>query len=411
MKTRTLTAYVSPIFLIVSGFVAIGQRPKLDPSLTQRQEWVTTWGASPVAPAATDQGFNNQTLRLIVHTSVGGNEARVRLSNVFGSRPLIIGAANLALRSTGADIVARSNRALTFEGVKSVTIPAGRLAVSDAVALVVPALSDVAVSIYLSEPTGPVTNHPLALCEHYVVQGDAAGAVQFPTAQTGNRLPYLTDIEVRTPSHTQAIVAVGDSITDGFGSTRCANHRWPNFLSERLARAGIKLAVVDEGISGNRILHDGAGPNGLSRFERDVLDQVGVKYVIVLLGTNDVGQSQRPAQPVTADDIIAGHRQVVARARERGLKIFGCTLTPFGGSGYDPPPDEATSPREVMRGALNRFIRTSGAYDAVIDFDAAVRDPAHPVRFLPAYDSGDHLHPSDAGYQAMADAIDLSLFR
>jgi lysophospholipase L1-like esterase len=303
-----------------------------------------------------------------------------------------------------------TDRPLAFNGNRSVTIPPGQTAASDPAALGLPALSDLAVSLYFPEPTGPSTYHPLALCANYVAPGDVVGAVKFPTGQTRNHWPYLTDVEVRAPGHEAAIVAFGDSITDGFRSTPGANRRWPNLLAEKLARAGTNMAVVDEGISGNGLLHEIAGPAGLSRFERDVLDKAGVKYVIVLLGINDIGLSQTPARAVTADEIIAGYRQLIARAHDRGLKIFGGTMTPIGGSGYDPPPDEATSPREIMREAVNRFIRTGGAYDGVIDFDAAVRDPGRPVRFLPAYDSGDHLHPGDAGYQAMAEAIDLSLF-
>ena len=415
MKTRTIIAGANPVLFVVLSCLWLlplgSQRTTAEPLPVQDQDWVTTWGASPVAVKAGDNaGFNNQTLRLIVHTSVGGGEARVRLSNIFGARPLVIGEARIAIRSSGADIDPGTDHAITFNGVRSVTIPPGQLKTSDAVRLGIRPSSDIAVSIYLPEPTAPATAHPLALCENYAAAGDAAGAVQFPAGQTYRRWPFLAGIEVRAAAHAGAIVAFGDSITDGFGSTVGANHRWPNFLSHRLAGSGVNLAVVDEGISGNGLLHEIAGPTGLSRFERDVLDQTGVKYVILLLGTNDIGLSRAPATAVTADEIIAGYRQLIARAHDRGLKIIGGTLTPFGGSGYNPPPDEATSPREVMREAVNRFIRTSGAYDGVIDFDAAVRDPAHPARFLPAYDSGDHLHPSDAGYQAMADAIDLSLF-
>jgi lysophospholipase L1-like esterase len=218
---------------------------------------------------------------------------------------------------------------------------------------------------------------------------------------------YLTDVEVKATRDTLAIVALGDSITDGTASTTDANHRWPNLLAERLAARHLKLTVVDQGIGGNRILHDVAGPNALARFDRDVLAQSGVGYVTVLLGINDIGRSGtgQPPQPVSADEIIAGHRQMVMRAHQLGLKIFGCTLTPYEGAAY------FSAEGEDKREAVNKFIRTAGAYDGVIDFDAAVHDPSHPTRFLATYDSGDHLHPNDAGYQAMANAIDLSLFR
>jgi len=214
-------------------------------------------------------------------------------------------------------------------------------------------------------------------------------------------------VEVRAPKDTWAIVALGDSITDGTASTTDANHRWPNLLADRLAAAHLKLAVVDQGIGGNRILHDLAGPNALARFDRDVLAQAGARFVTVLLGINDIGRSAtgQPPQPVSADEIIAGHRQMILRAHDLGLKIVGCTLTPYEGAAYFSPEGE------TKRQAVNNFIRAGGAYDGLIDFDAAVRDPSHPSRILPMFDSGDHLHPNDAGYQAMAASIDLALFR
>jgi lysophospholipase L1-like esterase len=217
----------------------------------------------------------------------------------------------------------------------------------------------------------------------------------------------LTDVEVVASKRTLAIVTLGDSITDGTNSTLDANHRWPNFLAARLVAHHANLAVVDEGIGGNRILHDLVGPNALARLDRDVLTQAGVGYATVLLGINDIGFSVRnqPTQPVSATEIIAGYRQMITRAHERGIKIFGCSLTPFEGAAY------FTAEGEAEREAVNSFIRTSGAFDGVIDFDAAVRDPAHTTRLLPANDSGDHLHPNDTGYESMANSIDLSLFR
>jgi lysophospholipase L1-like esterase len=389
--------------------VALSATPR---STDRDARWVATWGASPVAPlpanSATNPGFTNQTVRLIVHTSVGGSAVRVRLSNLFGTDSLVIGAAHVALRSKDAGTVPGSDHPLTFGGSASVTIPSGALVVSDSVDLNVPAQGDVAVSLFLPGPTGQATWHVAAHDTNYVSSaGDFTGNSDMPVDHTVTSWFYLTDVEVKTAKRTPALVTFGDSITDGTNSTTDANHRWPNFLTERLAARHIQLAVVDQGIGGNRILHDLTGPNGLARFDRDVLAQTGVQYITVLLSINDIGRSAGgpTPQPVSADEIIAAHKQLVARAHALGLKIIGCTLTPFEGANYFTPEGE------TKREAVNNFIRAGGFYDGVIDFDAATHDPNHPTRYLPRYDSGDHLHPNDAGYQAMANAIDLSLFR
>ena len=381
------------------------------------QRWVATWGASPVAPLpanTTNTGFTNQTVRLVVHASLGGNQVRVRLSNAFGTQSLVIGAAHVALRSMNAATVAGTDRAFTFSGSASVTIPPGALVVSDGVKLDVPPLSDLAVSLYLPGPTGQATWHAAALSTNYVsAPGNFTAAADMPVDHTVASWFYLTDVEVTSAKATMAIVTFGDSITDGTRSTPDTNHRWPNLLAERLAQRHINLSVVDEGIAGNRVLHDFVGPNALARFDRDVLTQPGAGYVTVLLGINDIGDISRvltgppglAPQPVSADEIIAGHKQMITRAHQQGLKIVGCTLTPFEGAAYFTP--EGATKRQ----AVNQFIRTGGAYDGVIDFDAVVREPLHPARILAMFDSGDHLHPNDAGYKAMADAIDLSLFK
>ena len=395
---------------LISGPLANAAKSNAAKAADRNASWVATWGASPVAPLpanTTNPGFTNQTVRMIVHTSVGGSEVRIRLSNLFSTDSLAIGAAHIALHGSGPGITEGSDHPLTFGGSATATIPPGALLVSDSVPFSVPAQSDLAVSLYLPGTTGQATWHPGAHDTNYVsTAGNFAATDQIPVDRTVTSWFYLNDVEVRTAKPALAIVTFGDSITDGTNSTNDANHRWPNFLAARLAERHIQLAVVDQGIAGNRILHDLAGPNALARFDRDVLAQTGVGYVTVLLGINDIGRSGtgHPPQPVTADDVIAGHKQMIARAHEAGLKIFGCTLTPFEGANY------FSAEGETKREAVNNFIR-SGAYDGVIDFDAAAHDPAHPTRLLPAYDSGDHLHPNDAGYQAMANSIDLSLFR
>jgi lysophospholipase L1-like esterase len=410
IRSLTWLAFVAVLALCLAAWTGFAGPKEADGI------WVATWGASPVAPLpanTTNTGFTNQTVRLIVHTSLGGNEVRVRLSNAFGTDSLVIGAAHVALRSMNTAIVAGTDRAFTFSGSKSVTIPPGALVVSDSVKLDVPALADLAVSVYFPGPTGQATWHAAALSTNYVSKpGDFTGAADLPVDHTVASWFYLTDVEVKSSKDTLAIVTFGDSITDGTRSTPDTNHRWPNLLAERLAEHHIKLSVVDEGIAGNRVLHDFVGPNALARFDRDVLAQPGVGYVTVLLGINDIGDISRvltqpglTPQPVSAEEIIAGHRQMITRAHAQGLKIVGCTLTPFEGAAY------FSAEGETKRQAVNKFIRTGGAYDAVIDFDAVVRDPTHPARFLAMYDSGDHLHPNDAGYKAMAGAIDLSLFK
>jgi lysophospholipase L1-like esterase len=282
------------------------------------------------------------------------------------------------------------------------------------VKLTVPADGDLAVSIFLPKATVAKTTHPLGLQTSYVsVAGDFAGASMLVEPRTIDFWPFLTGVDVSEPDNTVALATLGDSITDGYRSTNDANHRWPNFLAERLAASGKgQIAVLNAGISANRILHgDGpAGTNALERFDRDVLTRPGVHYLIVLEGINDIGQpgAGRPdSEAVTSQEIIAGLQQMVARAHEHGIKVYGATLTPFAGAHGN----YYTPEKEVKREAVNNWIRTGGSFDAVIDFDKATQDPAHPIQFLPAYDSGDHLHPSDAGYKAMADAIDLSIFR
>jgi len=386
--------------------------------------WVVTWGASSspqqddVQMRAEKLVFENQTLREIVHSSVGGDTVRVRLSNAYGKQTIEIGAAHVALSAKGSEVVPGSDHVLTFSGRPAVSIPPNALIVSDPVKLAVPAAHDVAVSLFLPKPSVGGGIHYSAQQTTYIGQGDLTASASIPQAATVESWVFLSDLDVMAAERASTLVAFGDSITDGAHSTTNANHRWPNFLAGRLlARPGhMEIGVLDAGIGGNRILHDAVsnvrfGVNGLARFDRDVLAQPGVKYVIVLEGINDLGHpgtSAPKSETVSADDIIAGLEQMAQRAHENGLKVFGATLTPFEGTAY---PGYFTPAREVKRKAVNEWIRSGKAFDGFIDFDKAVRDPNHPDRMLPAYDSGDHLHPNDAGYNAMAAAIDLSLFK
>jgi len=369
-------------------------------------------GAQPAGQPA-PLSLANQTLREIVHVSIGGSRVRVVLGNEFGTAPLTIGAASLALRDKEAKIVPNSNRALAFSGRPSVSIPPGASMISDAVDENVAPMSDLAIDLYVPDemmpPTSPFTVHAGASQTNYVSStGNFAGSAELPVLTTMPSWYLLERVEVTAPADTGVIVAFGDSITDGARSTPNTNNRWPDHLARRLlARPGnSKLAILNAGIGGNRLLSDSInnfGINALARFDRDVLAQPGATYVVVLEGINDIGNAR--ANPVpSAADLIAAHQQMIERAHDHGLIIYGATLTPFEGAAYFTPEGEA------KRQALNNWIRTSKAYDGVIDFDSATRDPASPGKFLPLYDSGDHLHPNDAGYEAMGKAIDLHLF-
>jgi lysophospholipase L1-like esterase len=362
----------------------------------------------PQPPPAT---VDNQTLRQVVHTSIGGQRVRVVLSNVFGTTPLEIGAAALALRRDGAAIDTAAVKPLRFGGQAQATALAGATLVSDPIDLNVAPLSDLVIDLYIPGQIGigasPATTHNGASQTNYIsTRGNHVGAASLPVdSETGVWLA-LARVEVTAPPDTRAVVAFGDSITDGARSTPNTNSRWPDTLARRLAAqtSGPRVAVLNAGISGNRVLGDGAGYSALARFDKDVLMQTGVTHVIVMEGINDIGGARANPTP-SAADLIAGHRQLIARAHARGLKIYGATLTPFEGAGYYTPEGED------KRQALNNWIRTSGEYDGVIDFDQVTRDPAAPRRFSALADSGDHLHPGDAGYKAMGEAVDLALFK
>jgi lysophospholipase L1-like esterase len=353
----------------------------------------------------------NSTYRNVVHISSGGDSLRVELTNEFGSRPLTIGAAHVALSVGLGAFKPATDHVLTFNGQPSVTIPAGAPVFSDPVAMQVAPLSDLAVSVYLADQTiDDMTCHQDARSTTLITEGDNTAAETMTDARAIYSWCFVEGIDVVTRAKdAAAIVTLGDSITDGARSTRDTNRRWPDVLARRLQAdpKTARLSVLNEGISGNRLVHDGAGPNALARFDRDVLERSGVKYLIILEGINDIGRTAEPrdpGDPITAQDEIRALGQMVTRAHSHGIKVFGATLTPYVGAGYASPAGEQ------MREAVNEWIRTSGVFDGVIDFDQATRDPANPTKFAVDVDSGDHLHPGDAGYEKMGSSIDLTIF-
>jgi lysophospholipase L1-like esterase len=380
-----------------------------------QDHWVGSWATSPVVAKNPGgkfggEGTDGTTLREIVQLSIGGPEVRVIFTNEFGEDPLTIGAAEVAVRATGSEVAAGSSTPLTFSGHTSVVIPPGALVVSDPAPLKVAALSDLAVSFYLPAQTiSQLTLHGFADQTSYYIGGNNVSAHELPDAKTITSWDFLKGVDVKADADSGAIVAFGDSITDGAHSTRDTNSRWPDVLASRLQAdpRTARLGVLNQGIGGNRILHDVTGPSALARFDRDVIAQTGVKYLIILEAINDIGHAADPVKPydiVSADDLIAGYSQMARRAHTHGIKVIGATLTPYVGAKYQSPAGEA------MRQAVNAWIRTTKELDGVIDFEKATVDPANPGVFLPAYDSSDHLHPGDAGYKAMGESIDLKLF-
>lgn len=378
--------------------------------------FVASWSVGHINPRPEGIAqYNNQTLREVVRTSIGGDHVRVRIANTFGTGPLLIGAASIALSSAGSSVVPGTQRALTFSGERSVSIPPGAPVLSDPVRLHAKPGAELAVSIYLPGPTKTETS-TLFQGSSYVAlsSGNHVRAVHLPTPSAVAAWPFLAGVTVTASEKGESIVALADSAT--------LTSEWPRFLGERLQahRRTDHIGVVSTAIAGNRLLHNSAGPQGpdpqwgqsaLTRFDRDVLAQAGVKHVIVFIGLNDIagpGAFYPLSEAVTIDDLAAGFRQLIARAHEQGLSISGCTLPPIKGAtlpGYDTPENDA------KRVALNHWIRTSGAFDHVIDVDRVLRDPSQPDKLLPAYDSGDHLHPNAAGGQAIAESIDLRIFR
>jgi lysophospholipase L1-like esterase len=378
---------------------------------SSHEHWVATWTTPqplirPPAPPpqAAIKSFHDQTVRMIVHTSIGGSKLRVKLSNPFGAAAVTVGAAHVAMRSKDSEIVAGSGRALSFNGKPGCTLGPGMVILSDPADFAVPTQGDIAVSLYLPEETGPPSAHNGLHTSYVSKQGNLTDAPAIADAVPMPAYYWLAGVDVLAPAKTSLIVALGDSITEGARSTPDTNRAWPSALSARLAanKKTANFAVANMGIGGNRVLRDVAGASALARFDRDVLSQSGVEWVIMLEGINDIGRGN--TEPVSADDLIGAFKQLIERAHTHGIKAMGCTLPPYEGANY------ARVQGEAIRQALNNWIRTGGAFDAVVDFEAATRDPSNPKRLRPEFDPGDHLHPNDAGYQAMADAIDLSIF-
>ncbi|MDC7683535.1 SGNH/GDSL hydrolase family protein [Asticcacaulis sp. BYS171W] len=355
------------------------------------------------------------TIRQVVRLSAGGPRFRVRLSNAFGNKPLTIGAAQVALSPDNRTPRVEGGQALTFNGKTQIVIPAGADYLSDPINMPVKPLTHIAISIYLPEAATPQTSHPGARATSWFIRGNHVADASFDAQRTMDRWFHIAAIDVEGPAKSAAIVTLGDSITDGYGITPGSNARWPDRLAERLQAdpRTRHLSVLNHGIGGGRVLNDGTGPNALARFERDVLGQTGVKYLIILEGVNDLGTLTRDAlasaeaHAALVDNLIGAYRQMIRRARDRGIKVYGATILPFMGfSLYHPD-----ALNEADRQAINRWIRTSGEFDAVIDLDKVMADPKRPDWLKPEYDSGDHIHPSPAGYKAMGDAIDLNLFK
>lgn len=382
--------------VLVAGTTLMGLGPTVQAAPERQQRQVVTWGASADRTGGT---FTDQTVRNLVHTSIGGPNVRISLSNAFGDRAVTFDSVYVGVHDAGAALVPGSNREVLFSGSPTVTVPAGAEVLSDPLDWTVPADTTIAVSVHVVGASGALTGHNLAMQHSYAGPGDVAadeGGAAFTTRFS--RWVWVEAVVVDAPKQVETVAFLGDSITDGHSSTVNANHRWPDYLADRLASRPLvhQHGILNEGISGNRVLTDGAGVSAQARFDRDVLSQPGVETVVLLEGINDIGGGQA----TSADQLIAAYQQLIRRAHARGVCIVGGTLTPFEGAGY------YSEAKEAIRSAVNEWVRTSGEFDAVIDFDAATRDPANPRRFLPAYDIGDHLHPNDAGYEAMAAAVD-----
>ena len=376
------------------------------------QQWVGTWATSPMLAEGgfRVRAFSGTTLREIAHISIGGKAIRVRFTNEFGIDPLTIANAHVALVESGSSTTAGTDHAITFGGASTVRVPAGAVLYSDPVTMIVAPQSDLAVSFYLpSQVMRAETFHDFADQDNYEASGDVADDTSLKEPATLTSWYFFDGIDVAAEKGGRAIVTFGDSITDGWPSTHNANRRWPDVLAARLLQDPSlgQVGVLNEGIGGNRVLNDGYGPSALARFDRDVLAQDGVRYVIVMESINDIGRLahlESPDDDVTAKDLELGLSQIANAAHQHGVKAIGATLTPYKGAGY------FSDKGEQVRKDVNNWIRNSGTFDGVIDFDKMTADPSNPEQFSPMSDSGDHLHPGDAGYRTMSDGIDLKLF-
>jgi lysophospholipase L1-like esterase len=417
MVSVTTQSICALLFTLATTIPAFSAPPKPVPL---PDHWVGTWATADVERSNAKGDFlaGDTTFRETVHVSLGGGLLRIELSNEFGTEPLVISAAHIALAAGGGDIALASANTLTFSGRSSVTIPAGATVISDPAGLKLSAFADLTISLFLpAQKIAHLTVHNSAYQTNYIAQGDSVGKKSLPTGDATKKVAnwfFLKAVDVLAPGATGAVVAFGDSITDGTASTADTNQRWPDLLARRLQadKATAGLGVLNVGIGGNRVLHDGTGPSALARFDTDVLAQSGVKYLIILESINDIGHaydSKKPYDVVTADDLIAGLTQLAERAHMHGIKVFGATLTPYFGAG-GVPTGYGSPAGEQVREAVNAFIRTSKVFDGVIDFEKAATTPANPTWWDPKADHGDHLHPSDAGMKAMADSINLKLF-
>jgi lysophospholipase L1-like esterase len=384
------------------------------------QVWIVSWAASQQIPephnALPSDDLRDATVRQIFHLSAGGSMLRVHVSNAFGTEALRFTAVHIArpLSPSAAAIDPKTERALTFSGLPDVTVPPGADYVSDPIEYRVAALSDLAVTIHLDTPPTTETGHPGSRATSYVVHGNVVSAANVADAKQVEHWYQISAIDVLAGGRASAVVVLGDSITDGHGATTNANDRWTDVLAARLeaSRKTRNIGVSNQGIGGNHLLTDGLGPNALARFDRDVLAQAGVRWLIVFEGVNDLGGLARTGEVPESEHkecvrrVVATYQQIIARAHAHGIRVVGATITPYVGSGYYHPGPLS----EADRRAVNQWIRTAGTFDAVVDFDAVARDPRQPERLLPAYDCGDHLHPSPAGYKAMGESIPLTLF-
>jgi lysophospholipase L1-like esterase len=393
----------------IAGFVLLIVSLSCTAYIASAKEcWIGTWVSGqqlteprnlPPAP-----GLSNNTLRQVVHVTLGGSKLRVQFSNAYGSSPVTIKGAHLAVSKSGSVIEPGTDKALTFQGAPSITIKAKEEVYSDTIDFNVKPLSNLAVSIYFGETSTDVTGHPGSRTTSYIQTGDAVKAADMESAVKTDHWYILSGIDLQLDDSYACVVTLGDSITDGRGSTTNGNDRWPDNLARHLQADAntAKIGVLNQGIGGNAVVSGGLGPTALVRFKHDVLGQNGVRWVIILNGVNDIGGSKSEK---VATDLITAYEQFINEAHAKDIRVYGVPILPFGGSMYD------SNDHEAARQTVNKWVRTSGKFDAVIDLDAAVRDPANPNKLLPAYDTGDHLHLSVAGYQKMAEAIDLNLFK